>query len=77
MSYIHLPDPHPGRCQNFRRDPGDDYGVKTLRCLQREGHDSKCRFPPASKRLPSSGISHPSAVKPEPWTPPENVDGLS
>jgi hypothetical protein len=71
--YHHLPDPHPGRCLNYRIDPNDPYRVKTLRCLEREGHDSKCRFPEPTPKF-DQAISHVHSFdlpKPEPWVVPE------
>lgn len=42
--YHILPDPHPGRCLNFRHDTGPE--GKARRCLEREGTRHECRFEP-------------------------------
>lgn len=66
---IHVPDPHPGRCLNHRRDPSDPYGVSTLRCLRTEGHAEACCFPePPPLRLnPCNSYVQ---RQPEPWVEP-------
>ena len=69
---ITLPDPHPGRCLNFRSGK---------RCLDYDGHDSKCQFPPEEKKPYESNWDQIGwslkPVEPEPWVAPwdENRGG--
>lgn len=61
--YFRLPDPFPGRCLNNRQGQ---------RCLDRDGHNSKCQFPGPS---PLPGVHEHSVQtytyqQPEPWIPP-------
>jgi hypothetical protein len=50
---IHLPDPHPGRCLNFRHDTGR--AGRLRRCLEMEGTKHVCRFDPPA---PSQQATH-------------------
>lgn len=65
-----VPDPHPGRCLNRR--PAGMAAAVDVRCLRREGHEGRCRFPGLS---PTASIV--SAVyttkEPEPWVEPTEV----
>jgi hypothetical protein len=66
VSYITLPDQHPGRCLNHR-------GI--LRCLEAEGTEHVCRFP-APRRLvknPMHAGSFIYASEPKPWVVPPPV----
>ena len=74
MSYVTQPDPHPGRCKNFRHDTGP-YG-RARRCLEAEGTQHECRFEPVSQEeldrswgRASSGASY-QKVEPTPWVVP-------
>lgn len=67
MSYITAPDPFPGRCKNYR-SPG--FGMETLRCLDYEGHDSRCQFgEPKPVMNPAYSQTYPQQG-PEPWVSP-------
>lgn len=70
---VALPDPDPGRCSNYRTGK-DAYGEpRSKRCLDYEGHDSRCRFPDDPK--PVSIMAHlqsyqGSTAAPKPWVSP-------
>lgn len=68
---LNLPDPHPGRCLNYRE--GRDYMGYPVpkRCLDYEGHDGRCRFqedPAPGPRLGEGGIY--VAPEPKAWVSP-------
>jgi len=62
---ITLPDPYPGRCENYRN---------RQRCLHRDHHEGKCVFPEPRVRDVHSSSDSTSWVQtkqePEPWIPP-------
>lgn len=66
---IHVPDPHPGRCLNYRRDPSDSYGLRNLRCLKREGHTEACRFPSPPPQISTDWSTYVQAEAEE-WVDP-------
>ena len=71
MSFIHVPDPDIGRCQNVRHVTHGDGYMETLRCLDYEGMPHVCEFPKA-RHVVSSG-SHSmtySPPKPRRWVKP-------
>ena len=78
MSFIHLPDPDPGRCKNHRPSKTwNDYGAIQLRCLDYEGHDSKCTFPEDPKPVPRYDVAHSiytNPEKPKPWVSPLHAE---
>lgn len=63
----HLPDPHPGRCPNFRSDGQGG----TNRCLRRaDDHANKeCRFPVKESQHTHGGQVY-RQREPEPWVEP-------
>lgn len=71
---ILMPDPHPGRCLNFRYDTT---AHTTKRCLDYEGHDGRCRFPdpyvPPARTRDTSGAAW-QVKQPEPWVSPLGPD---
>lgn len=81
MSYVTSPDPHPGRCPNFRSDGPPTFTSR--RCLEREddfGH--VCRFDPPRPAVSQSSVGWSTgSAKPKPWVapPPSSVvaDSLS
>lgn len=74
--HVTLPDPHPGRCPNFRTY-GPDMGSRIvhLRCLEREFPAHICRFPepPRERNDWASGSYVWQRPEPKEWVPP--VDG--
>lgn len=40
-----MPDPHPGRCLNYRTKTHSDGYIESLRCLDYEGTEHVCSFP--------------------------------
>ena len=67
---ILIPDPHPGRCQNFRYDGR----IKTTkRCLDYDGHDGACLFPEPGlppMTVQTSQVATYQPRPPEPWVSP-------
>lgn len=55
MSFIHVPDPFPGRCQNVRHVLHANGEPETLRCLDYEGTRHVCEFPPSRVNASSTG----------------------
>jgi hypothetical protein len=45
VSFIVVPDPHPGRCKNYRSVTHNDGHVEPLRCLDYEAVPHQCTFP--------------------------------
>ena len=70
MSIQPFIDPHPGRCRNVR--PSNDGERDTSRrCLERDAHDSACRFTDLpSVRHPDYGRYIVGVGQPEPWVVP-------
>jgi hypothetical protein len=72
--FIHLPDPHPGRCPNLR--PMNNGFGGMFRCLERaDDNGHVCRFPdpPAVTHIPAGGTGGTGGApsrKPEPWVAP-------
>lgn len=66
LSYVTVPDPHPGRCLNFRSG-GQPY-FESRRCLELEGDVGHvCRFEaprPPINYLTAQSFTYP---KPIPW----------
>lgn len=64
---IYLPDPHPGRCFNYRLVNG-----QTLRCLDYEGTRHVCDFPGAILpfQWPQGNQMTSSNSEAEPWVKP-------
>jgi hypothetical protein len=69
--YIVQPDPHPGRCPNYR--PGN-YSQESVRCLEYAATEHVCRFPEPRTLVTETGSCH-SYTKPQPapWVRPDNV----
>ena len=68
MTFI-VPDPHPGRCQNYRTVNHGNGQAEHLRCLDYENVEHVCSFPsPMSTPTQSLGVY--TAPKPEPWEKP-------
>lgn len=69
--HTEMPDPHPGRCKNFRTVWVSGY-PETIRCLDYEGTAHVCHFPPPADRSLSN--SHNVWVGgqplPQPWIKP-------
>lgn len=73
--FIHVDDPHPGRCLNLRADRGDPYRLTYKRCLEAEGTGHVCRFPPDRATVSTAwanGIRSSNPPKPVPWIIPPN-----
>lgn len=71
-----LPDPHPGRCKNYR-DGKDCYGnPASKRCLGYEMVSHVCEFEPEPERIESvAGWCQSSSftpAEPKPWVSPLN-----
>lgn len=72
---IHMPDPDPGRCLNYRNGTMGQGGLgNARRCLDYEGHSGACRFAP---EVPATVFaqsqqtsSYQGTPKPEPWVSP-------
>jgi hypothetical protein len=67
--YIEVPDPHPGRCRNYRYShPGWE------RCLDYDNRPHTCRFPePTSATTGTSSYTltwSTSTSPPKPWVMP-------
>lgn len=73
MSYLRLPDPHPGRCRNTRQHDMGNGQFKALRCLDYEGTKHVCSFPPQivveARDWVGNTYSH-KAEEPNPWVKP-------
>lgn len=71
MSIQPFADPHPGRCKNVR--PSNDGERDTSRrCIEMDGHDSRCRFKPQPVR--ATGYDHytiGTQPPPVPWVVPD------
>ena len=73
MSYHILPDPHPGRCKNYRQDQFDPVtGIPlTRRCLKLDLHEGSCRFEPKKEfNLAQTHSWHSRIEEPKPWVEP-------
>lgn len=66
--HINALDPNPGRCLNHRTSPDGN----TVRCLDYEGTDHVCSFPPFPIALSGSASMSYSITTPEPkpWVKP-------
>lgn len=75
---LNLPDPHPGRCTNYRTGK-DAFGYpRSKRCLDYEGHDSRCKFPDDPKPVSidmQTVWGGTQQAKPEPWVSPLDNGG--
>lgn len=72
---IHLPDPYPGRCLNFRSRAAPGGRIETVRCLDYEGTEHVCTFPPFTYHPPiatayASSVSTYTQEQPQPWVKP-------
>ena len=69
MSYVILPDPHPGRCKCHRGGGAPNFEM--LRCLGDENHEGTCWFPEPrpAQNLASASISS-TQPEPKPWKAP-------
>ena len=72
MSIQSFEDPYPGRCKNIRPS-NDGENITNRRCLEMDGHDSKCRFNPlpASPHRIVSSIFSENYPDPKAWVVPE------
>lgn len=75
MSYIVLPDEHPGRCKNVRSHTHPNGHAETLRCLDYEGKPHVCSFPePQYVYIDTTSwggqLSSSTPAKPKPWVKP-------
>lgn len=61
-------DPHPGRCRSFRPVPGS---LESVRCLDYEGTDHICRFPPRKPAMTTATSATYSRTDPKPWVRPD------
>jgi hypothetical protein len=73
MSHITMPDPHPGRCKNFRSITHSDTYIETLRCLEYENEPHRCRFPKITHVVASNIFQTSDTPQPKPWVRPENT----
>jgi len=68
------PDPHPGRCKNFRQGPIDmrTYMPMNRRCLRMDLHEGSCRFDVEPTPSYSTHDHYTMNVPrlPEPWVEP-------
>lgn len=65
--YSYAPDPHPGRCLNYRVQPCG----QTVRCLDYEGTEHACRFPIESSSEARHGNIYALRTRsPKPWVRP-------
>lgn len=76
--YVRLPDPNPGRCENYRSVMHSDGRVETLRCLDYEGTKHICEFPEplhiaSDPRWGGNSYSYSEKHdRPQPWVKPQN-----
>lgn len=71
MSFIRLPDLHPGRCQNVRHVQHADGHAGTVRCLDYEGTEHVCTFPaPLHVVTPSGSSLTYTTPTPQKWVKP-------
>lgn len=68
--YIEMPDPHPGRCRNYRY-----VGNESYRCLDYDNRPHVCRFPEytisTTSGTGSASITYTiPKVEPKPWVAP-------
>jgi hypothetical protein len=74
---INAPDQHPGRCQNWRSRPDRNGYPSSVRCLDYEGTEHVCTFPPPPPPLPDPWGANVANVyrqePPKPWVKPENA----
>ena len=70
--YVTIPDPHPGRCLNFRAKL---YGAGMKRCLDYENSRHVCSF--EVEKQPRITHDHSSLIytqePPKPWVRPEDI----
>lgn len=72
MSFVRLPDPNPGRCENFRTLHHADGFVEVVRCLDYEASRHVCAFPePEHRVVEVNGYTMPTAQTPVPWVRPD------
>ena len=73
MSYVVLPDPDPGRCQNTR---WDQRTMRSYRCTQYEGSEHTCRFDIPQRVAPPNWSARSQVIAttatPKPWVRPED-----
>jgi hypothetical protein len=68
--HIDAPDPHPGRCRNYRT-----VGGTTLRCLDYENVPHRCSFPELPKPVHSDlASSMYRQSEPKPWIKPVSAE---
>lgn len=72
MSYIKLPDPYPGRCQNYRTHQHSDGHIETLRCIDYENTPHQCIFPEPKYVVSTDHNIFTSNNNPEPWVKPKD-----
>lgn len=79
MSWVRVPDRHPGRCMNYRGGVGPEGQPTTKRCLGYDNHEGKCVFPtdapPVSAEWGQAGKGFYQSQAPEPWVSPLGDDG--
>jgi hypothetical protein len=69
--HIIEPDPHPGRCENYRSVVHSDGYVETLRCLDYEGTEHICSFPEPEHRVITVGGYTYTPQAPQRWIKPD------
>jgi hypothetical protein len=71
--FIELPDPHPGRCQNYRMMRDANGYPASVRCLEYEGFPHVCRFPQPVLKIGvgSTDVCYSADMHPQKWIRPE------
>lgn len=74
MSFMTTPDPHPGRCPNYRSKVHPDGYLEAARCLEYDATEHVCRFPAFVHQASPGGIAYSQqTVAPKPWVRPDDA----